>query len=128
MTRPKTLGTDVLHRLLTARGGGDLISSSSVAGFFAGAGISAYAAANTYQQAFADEWRDRGVVRHYCFSWSNWNGVGQSEGAQLADSARARGYVPLAPQQAILSLLIGLRFDERSLIVGLDGQHRRFEL
>jgi acyl carrier protein len=33
--------------------------------------------------------------------------------------------VPLAPQQAILSLLIGLHFDERSLIVGLDGQHRR---
>jgi acyl-CoA synthetase (AMP-forming)/AMP-acid ligase II/NADP-dependent 3-hydroxy acid dehydrogenase YdfG/acyl carrier protein len=124
LLRPKTLGTDVLHRLLTAQGEGFLIASSSIAGFFGGASIGAYTAANSFQDAFAAHFRERGAVKHYCFNWSNWNDVGQSRGYQLKDSPRARGYLPIASSQALQSLLIGLAYGESGLLIGLDGGHR----
>lgn len=122
--RPKTLGTDVLHRLLARRGGGLFISSASVAGFFGGATIAAYSAANAFQSAFAEHHRGRSAVDHYCFNWSNWDDVGQSRGYQLKDLPRARGFLAMAPGHAALSLLIGLGFREPAPIIGLDGGHR----
>jgi hypothetical protein len=124
MLRPKSIGTSVLHRLLAAQGGGFLIASSSIAGFFGGASIGAYAAANSFQEAFAAHARDEASVTHYCFSWSNWNDVGQSRQYQLKDAPRVRGYQTIAPSQGLQSLLIGLRFSERHLLVGLDARHR----
>jgi KR domain len=124
MLRPKTIGTTVLHRLLAAQGGGFLIGSSSIAGFFGGASIGAYSAANSFQDAFAAHAHAGGAVKHYCFSWSNWNDVGQSRQYQLKDAPRARGYQMIAPSQGLQSLLIGLRFGERRLLVGLDAAHR----
>jgi amino acid adenylation domain-containing protein len=124
MLAPKARGADVLHRLLTARGGGVFVASSSIAGFFGGASIGAYAAANAFQEAFADAHREDGTVRHYCFSWSNWSEVGQSRGYQLKDSPRARGYQAMPADRALQSLLVGLTFAEPALLVGLDGANR----
>ena len=124
MLRAKGSGTAVLQRTLTERGGGFVISSSSIAAFFGGASISAYAAANSVQEAVAAHFNGRGSVRHYCFSWSNWNGVGFSRDYQLKDALRARGYLPIEPADALHSLMIGLASGESALLVGLDAGHR----
>ncbi|HEX7796548.1 MAG TPA: amino acid adenylation domain-containing protein [Vicinamibacterales bacterium] len=124
LLKPKALGTESLQRALTARGRGVLISWSSIAGFFGGASIGTYAAANAFQEAFAAHFQERGLIKHYCLSWSNWNEIGQSRDHQLKDALRARGYRAIAPAEALQSLTIGLTCGQSRLLIGLDGGHR----
>ena len=124
LLKPKALGTESLQRALAARGRGVLISWSSIAGFFGGASIGTYAAANAFQEAFAAHFQERGPIRHCCLSWSNWNETGQSRDHQLKDALRARGYRALAPAEALQSLTVGLACGESRILIGLDGGHR----
>jgi amino acid adenylation domain-containing protein len=124
LLKPKTLGTESLQRALAARGRGILISWSSIAGFFGGASIGSYAAANAFQEAFAAHFQERGPIKHCCLSWSNWNEIGQSRDHQVKDALRARGYRAIAPAEALQSLTIGLTCGQSRLLIGLDGGHR----
>jgi acyl carrier protein len=86
--------------------------------------MSAYAAANRFLEAFAERHRSHGSVKHFCFAWSSWEDVGQTREYRSKSLPRSRGYLPMPPARALASLLVGLRSQERALLVGLDGANR----
>jgi len=119
----KTRGALVLHRILEERGGGIFISFGSVAGFFGGAAVGAYAAGNAFFNGLT-HWQNRHTsVISYCYDWSTWDEVGMSRGYGSMDLARARGYYAMSPDQAMGSLLVALCHDQRHLLIGLDEHH-----
>jgi NAD(P)-dependent dehydrogenase (short-subunit alcohol dehydrogenase family)/acyl carrier protein len=121
LLRPKTTGTIVLHRLLASRGGGLFVASSSVMGLFGGATTAAYATANAFQHAFAEEYDGRDGVRHVCLAWSSWDGVGQRRGWQLSDAARARGYFAISAERGVQSFVMGIGAQLPVVLIGIDG-------
>ncbi len=124
MFRSKMLGTWVLHQLIKNQKHGVFICFSSVAGFFGGAIVSAYSAANNFLDYFSHYQRYRSTLHHYSFAWSNWDGVGLSRHYRIKELPRARGYQPMTPEQALNSFLIGLHHDQGQLLVGLIGSNR----
>ena len=122
--RAKVLGTWVLHQLIKDQPQAVFISSSSVNGFFGGAMVGAYAAANSFLDCFSQYQRCKHSLRSYCFSWSQWDGVGMNRGTLMKDLSRARGYQPITAEQGLHSLLVGLYHEQTHLFVGLDGGNR----
>lgn len=121
---PKAAGADVLHRVLARYGSGLLIHWSSIAGFFGGATVGAYAAANAFQDAYAAHYRGRNGIRHVHLAWSNWTDLGQSRTHQMKEATRARGYAAISERQGIDSLMLCLACSQPAVLVGLDGDHR----
>lgn len=119
----KVAGTAVLHRVLAAGGGGTFISFSSLAGSFGWATMGGYGAANAFVGAFAEAMNGRDGVRHYCYEWSTWDGLGMSSQSATSEIAAARGFAAMQREQAVNSLLIALRWDLRSGLIGLDGRN-----
>ncbi|MEH2367592.1 SDR family NAD(P)-dependent oxidoreductase [Nostoc sp.] len=127
--RPKVLGAWVLHQVLKKQGKGVFISFSSLASFFGGATISAYAAANNFLESFNQYQRSVGGLHSYCFAWTIWRDTGINKGYQRQEITRAQGFYEMSLQQGLYSLLTGLYHDQPQLIVGLDGSNpkiRRF--
>ncbi|MBC1223947.1 SDR family NAD(P)-dependent oxidoreductase [Nostoc sp. UCD121] len=127
--RPKVLGAWVLHQVLEKQGQGVFISFSSLASFFGGATISAYAAANNFLESFNQYQRSVGGLHSYCFAWTIWRDTGINKGYQRQEITRAQGFYEMSLQQGLYSLLTGLYHDQPQLIVGLDGSNpkiRRF--
>lgn len=126
---PKVLGAWVLHQVLKKQGKGVFISFSSLASFFGGATISAYAAANNFLESFNQYQRSIGGLHSYCFAWTIWRDTGINKGYQRQEITRAQGFYEMSLQQGLYSLLTGLYHDQAQLIVGLDGSNpkiRRF--
>jgi acyl-CoA synthetase (AMP-forming)/AMP-acid ligase II len=96
---------------------------SSVLAHFGAAGEGAYAAACSFQHALAAARNTRGHVRHYAVGWSAWEGTGMSSESGTAVAARAKGFLPIQPEEGLLSLLTILSHDIRDSFVGLDGNH-----
>lgn len=140
LLRPKLLGTWTLHQLLAERPDALMIAFSSVNSFFGGFGVGAYAAANSFLEAFAHERRRAGWPQTYCYAWSMWEGVGISREIRMKDLAHARGYASISARQGLMSLLAGLHHTQPALLIGLDrsrpqmrrllnaGEHRAQEL
>ncbi|MFN6477376.1 SDR family NAD(P)-dependent oxidoreductase [Nostoc sp. DedQUE07] len=127
--QPKVLGTWVLHQVLKKQGQGIFISFSSLASFFGGATISAYAAANNFLESFNQYQRSVSGLHSYCFAWTNWRDTGINKGYQRQEITRAQGYYEMSLQQGLYSFLAGLYHNQAQLIVGLDGSNpkiRRF--
>lgn len=127
--RPKVLGAWVLHQVLNKQGQGVFISFSSLASFFGGATISAYAAANNFLESFNQYQRSIGGLHSYCFAWTIWRDTGINKGYQRQEITHAQGFYEMSLQQGLYSLLTGLYHDQAQLIVGLDGSNpkiRRF--
>lgn len=127
--RPKVLGAWVLHQLLNKQEEGIFISFSSLASFFGGATISAYAAANNFLESFNQYQRSIGGLHSYCFAWTIWRDTGINKGYQRQEITRAQGFYEMSLQQGLYSLLTGLYHDQAQMIVGLDGSNpkiRRF--
>ncbi|MHC5823303.1 MAG: SDR family NAD(P)-dependent oxidoreductase, partial [Nostoc sp.] len=127
--RPKVLGAWVLHQLLNKQEEGIFISFSSLASFFGGATISAYAAANNFLESFNQYQRSIGGLHCYCFAWTIWRDTGINKGYQRQEITRAQGFYEMSRQQGLYSLLTGLYHDQPQMIVGLDGSNpkiRRF--
>lgn len=122
--RAKVLGTWVLHQLIKDQPQAVFICSSSVNGFFGGAMVGAYAAANSFLDCFSQYQKSKHSLRSYCFSWSQWDGVGMNRGTLMKDLSRARGYQPITAEQGLHSLLVGLYHEQAHLFVGLDGGNR----
>ncbi len=117
----KVTGTWVLHQLLKRRANSLFVTFSSVNGFFGGAAVGAYAAANSFLDTFVHYQRKRYGLQCYCFAWSMWDEVGMSRGYHLKGMTRAHGYFILSARQALSSLLIGLQRAIPFLLIGLDG-------
>ncbi|QLE48445.1 SDR family NAD(P)-dependent oxidoreductase [Nostoc sp. C057] len=127
--RPKVLGAWVLHQVLEKQGQGVFISFSSLASFFGGATISAYAAANNFLESFNQYQRSVGGLHSYCFAWTIWHDTGINKGYQRQEITHAQGFYEMSLQQGLYSFLAGLYHDQAQLIVGLDGSNakiRRF--
>ncbi len=127
--RPKVLGAWVLHQVLKKQGKGVFISFSSLASFFGGATISAYAAANNFLESFNQYQRSVGGLHSYCFAWTIWRDTGINKGYQRQEITRAQGFYEMSLQQGLYSFLAGLYHDQPQMIVGLDGSNpkiRRF--
>ncbi|MBP5973790.1 SDR family NAD(P)-dependent oxidoreductase, partial [Brasilonema sp. CT11] len=123
--RPKVLGAWVLHQVL--KGNGVFISFSSLASFFGGATIAAYAAANNFLESFNQYQNSVDGLRSYCFAWTIWRDTGMNKGYQRQGITRAQGYYDMSLQQGLYSFLAGLYHDQTGLIVGLDGSNPKIQ-
>jgi thioester reductase-like protein len=120
LLQPKVAGAIALNQLAQERPGVFFIAFSSVNGFFGGANVGAYAAANGFLDAFVSQQTQRGMRAH-CVAWSMWDEVGMSRDYALKDLSRTRGYHAIGAEQGITSLLAVLHHDIRQGLVGLDG-------
>ncbi|HZF09118.1 MAG TPA: SDR family NAD(P)-dependent oxidoreductase [Thermoanaerobaculia bacterium] len=125
MLAPKVQGTWTLGRLLVERPTALFVAFSSVNSLFGGSTFSAYAAANSFVDAWTLDRRYRGRPAQ-CFNWTMWDDLGMSRGnpAFARDAARAAGYHVLSPERGFFSLLAGLEYGAAQLVVGLDGDNR----
>jgi amino acid adenylation domain-containing protein len=119
--RPKVLGTWALHQLIKNQPNSIFISFSSVIGYFGGALVGAYAAANHFLDCFAYYQKYQCSLQSYCFSWSIWDEVGLSKGYQGKELTRARGYQTISLKQGLNSFLAALHHEQLHLLIGLDG-------
>ncbi|WP_437282988.1 amino acid adenylation domain-containing protein [Sorangium sp. So ce375] len=122
--RGKGLGFAALAALLEGRPDRLLLGFSSVNAYFGGHSAGAYAAANRMVEHAARELRRGGMSGARTLAWSLWEELGMSRGGVTLGAARARGYLPIPPAQALRSLEVALCRDEPHLLVGLDAQSR----
>jgi acyl-CoA synthetase (AMP-forming)/AMP-acid ligase II/NAD(P)-dependent dehydrogenase (short-subunit alcohol dehydrogenase family) len=116
----KVDGAGNLYRLLADRPGTLFVLFSSVNGFFGGASVGAYAAANAQLDGLAAHLRYAGGLDAYSLAWSMWDETGMSAGHALKTLTVARGYRVLAPAEAIRLLTVALGHDEPHQLIGLD--------
>jgi amino acid adenylation domain-containing protein len=121
--RAKMLGTWVLHHLIKDQPDGVFISFASVNGFFGGATVGAYAAANRFLEGFVHYQQRQSPLRSYCFSWSMWDEIGMSRNYPMKSLSQARGYNIMTAKQGLSSFLVGLHHGHAHLLVGVDGRN-----
>ena len=129
--RPKMLGAWALHQLIKDNSESIFINFSSVNDFFGGTAVGAYAAANSFIDRFSHYQKYKSGLLSYCFVWSMWEETGMSQGYQMKNLTRAKGFYVMPSSQAISSMLAGLHHDCSHLFIGLDGSNpniRRFTL
>lgn len=127
LIEPRALGALNLEAILRERGGGLLVTSSSLAGFFGGASIGSYSAANAVLDGFHESLVTSDSIQSFCFQWSNWDGVGQARRSQSKELPRSLGYLPISTERALLSFRIGLGSAmgaRGGMFVGLDADNR----
>ncbi|MGB7414213.1 MAG: SDR family NAD(P)-dependent oxidoreductase [Thermosynechococcaceae cyanobacterium] len=128
---PKLDGTLALSQLLPSRPKCKFISFSSVNGFFGGNQTSAYAAANSFLDAFHHTLRQKDSQnnnpRNYCLAWSMWDDTGMSHGYQMKEFSQIQGYYAISPSQAIQSMLGCLHHQLDQAWIGLDGTKRNVQ-
>ncbi|MGX1778305.1 SDR family NAD(P)-dependent oxidoreductase [Nocardia brasiliensis] len=116
----KVAGVCALHRIALRRKGIRFVSFSSVNGFFGGATVGGYSAANAYLDAFTRyQRRNQGIDAH-SIAWTMWDRVGISAYAGHPEIAEAIGYRILGRAEALNSLLVALSHGEPHVLVGLD--------
>lgn len=119
--RAKVGGAQVLEQLLAQRSDAVLVSFSSVAGYFGGSMIGAYAGANAALASMAEHQGHIRHSRHICLNWSNWADTGMSAGYGARALSEARGYRFLAPAEALDAMELALVCGENNVYVGLDS-------
>jgi non-ribosomal peptide synthase protein (TIGR01720 family) len=117
--RAKALGAAVLHEVLAARPDVEIVHFGSANGFFGGAGVAAYAAANSMLDGLAAARRGQGGACR-CLHWSMWDELGMSQGYAMKALSAARGFAPLTSAQGLDSLCVALAIDAGSVVIGAD--------
>lgn len=125
--RPKLLGTLALHHIARKHSSDLFISFSSVNGLFGGFAAGAYAAANRFNDNFAHYQRHAHGMRSYSLAWSMWDETGMSQGYQMKDLSRARGFHSLSIEQGLRSFIAGLSRNQTHLLIGLDGSNQNIQ-
>ncbi|MBD2441587.1 SDR family NAD(P)-dependent oxidoreductase, partial [Nostoc sp. FACHB-110] len=125
--RSKVLGTWALHQLVKENKGSIFINFSSVNGFFGGSAVGAYAAANSFLCGFSHYQNSHSKLTSYCFSWSMWDDTGMSQGYQMKNLIRAKGFYIMSASQAISSMLASLKHQQTHLLIGLDGSNQNIQ-
>jgi len=118
--KPKVTGTLALHQLIKARPNAVFLTFASVNGFFGGFSVGAYAAANAFQESFAQQQRLAGI-RSQCLAWSLWDETGMSRGFAMKQLARARGYYSISREQGLRSFQAASQLAGARMLIGLDG-------
>ena len=125
--RPKLLGTWVLHQLAKENQDSIFINFSSAHGFFGSIAVGAYAAANSFLNSFTHYQNSQNKLTSYCFSWSMWDDTGMSQGYQMKNLIRAKGFHIMSCSQAISSMLASLHHQQHNLLIGLDGSNQNIQ-
>ncbi|MDC0711873.1 amino acid adenylation domain-containing protein [Stigmatella sp. ncwal1] len=120
--RPKVEGTRALEQLLGPRPEAFFVGFSSVNGVFGGFSVAAYSAANRFLEHFVQARRGVEGSRHFCFSWSRWEGTGLVLSETEERLAHARGYQTLSQSRGWNSLRVALGQPPENLLVGLDAR------
>ncbi|BAY25364.1 AMP-dependent synthetase and ligase [Calothrix sp. NIES-2100] len=124
---PKVLGTWALHQLVKDIKGSIFINFSSAHGFFGSTAVGAYAAANSFLDCFSHYQNSYSELTSYCFSWSMWDETGMSQGYQMKNLIRAKGFYVMSVSQAISSMLASLQHQQTHLLIGLDGRNQNIQ-
>ncbi|WP_082830187.1 SDR family NAD(P)-dependent oxidoreductase [Nodularia spumigena] len=129
--RPKLLGAWVLHQLAKENQASIFINFSSAHGFFGSTAVGAYAAANSFLNSFTHYQNSQNQLNNqltsYCFSWSMWDDTGMSQGYQMKNLIRAKGFHIMSSSQAISSMLASLHHQQHNLLIGLDGSNQNIQ-
>ncbi|MBN3960153.1 non-ribosomal peptide synthetase [Nostoc sp. NMS8] len=125
--RPKVLGTWALHQLVKDNKRSIFINFSSAHGFFGSTAVGAYAAANSFLNCFSDYQNSQSQLTSYCFAWSMWDETGMSQGYQMKNLIRAKGFYVMSSSQAISSMLASLQHQQMHLLIGLDGSNQNIQ-
>lgn len=125
--RPKMLGAWVLHQLVKENKGSIFINFSSVNSFFGGTAVGAYAAANSFLDRFSHYQNSQSELASYCFAWSMWDETGMSQGYQMKNLIRAKGFYVMSSSQGISSMLASLQHQHTHLLIGLDGSNQNIQ-
>ncbi|HEX9307515.1 MAG TPA: SDR family NAD(P)-dependent oxidoreductase, partial [Anaeromyxobacter sp.] len=112
----KAAGARHLHDLLGDRALDAFVLFSSGAGVWGSGQQGAYAAANAFLDALAEERRGVGLTAT-SVSWGLWAGEGMAADEVAHRELRRRGMTAMVPQLAIAALDIALRHDETTLTV-----------
>ncbi|ABA21232.1 AMP-dependent synthetase and ligase [Trichormus variabilis ATCC 29413] len=126
--RPKVFGAWTLHQLVKDNKGSIFINFSSVNGFFGSTAVGAYAAANSFLDGFSHYQNSHSELTSYCLSWSMWHEIGMSQGYQLKNLIRTKGFYVMSSSQAISSMLATLQHQQTHLLIGLDGSNQNIQL
>ncbi|MBN3911078.1 MAG: SDR family NAD(P)-dependent oxidoreductase [Nostoc sp. NMS1] len=125
--RPKVLGAWALHQLVKDNKGSIFINFSSAHGFFGSTAVGAYAAANSFLDRFSYYQNFHSELASYCLSWSMWNETGMSQGYQMKNLIRAKGFYVMSSSQAISSMIASLQHQQTHLLIGLDGSNQNIQ-
>lgn len=117
----KVFGAWNLHQLVAEHPGSWFVSFTSVHAIFAGFGASAYSAANSAVDAFADWQRANGMRRAYTIDWSMWPGVGMSGSKTLSAAAGQMGLLPVVPAEGLVSLWGILARNIHHVVAGINS-------
>lgn len=103
-------------------GEGIFVSMSSALSYFPSAGISSYAAANSFLNYFSD-YINQGhsaPIKSYCLVSSNWNATGMSENIPFRNVIEQRGFHFMQPDHALISIKAILSQAPGTWIFGID--------
>ena len=125
MMHAKVAGSLALQALADAHPGARLVLVGSVAGMVAGRQDAAYAAANAWQAALAEQLAASGNTRCHYLGFSSWRHTGMSKNGAPVSTVEAAGYFSLEPEHAVASFDIALSASRPVLAIGLDLQHSR---
>jgi len=112
----KTDGARHLDELLADRQLDAFVLFSSVAGVWGSGGQAAYAAANAFLDALAQQRRARGLTAT-SVAWGPWAREGMAADSRIAGHLRERGLVPMDPELGVAALHEALNADETCLTV-----------
>ncbi|WP_445362253.1 AMP-binding protein [Microbulbifer sp. ANSA003] len=104
-------------------GEGLFIQLSSVNGYFGGMGVTAYAAANSYQQALSRHLNAGKQLKSYCLLFSPWQETGMSLQLDSVAATRANGFHVMVPDQALRSMLLCLSDQPGEWCIGVELAH-----
>ncbi|MBE8971000.1 SDR family NAD(P)-dependent oxidoreductase [Nostocales cyanobacterium LEGE 12452] len=125
--RPKMVGAWALHQLVKGNKDSIFINFSSAHGFFGSTAVGAYAAANSFLDSFSHYQNSNSGLVSYCFAWSMWDETGMSQGYQIKNLIRAKGFYVMSSSQGISSMLASLQHQQAHLLIGLNGSNQNIQ-
>ncbi|MFG2608511.1 type I polyketide synthase [Streptomyces sp. NPDC048514] len=124
MADGKVSGAVLLDELLDGAHIEAFVLFSSVAAAWGSGGQGAYAAANSFLDALAEQRRARGLAAT-SVAWGPWADKGMIEGAGVEEHLSRRGLPPMAPDLAVTALQGALARQETTLVLA-DVRWDRF--
>ncbi|MGX1135460.1 acyl transferase domain-containing protein/acyl carrier protein [Streptomyces glaucescens] len=113
--RAKVAGARHLDELLGDTPLDAFVLYSSISAVWGSGGQGAYAAANAYLDALAEQRRDRGLTAT-SVGWGPWSGGGMADG-EAEGHLRRRGLAPLAPELGVAALRQAVEHDDVAVAV-----------
>lgn len=115
---PKVEGTKNLYGLLQSRSNAFMVNFSSVTATFGTALVGAYAAANSFLDAFVEEHQD---PRVFSMQWSAWGTLGMTLSSQREDVLKALGFEYVDPEKGFLSMELAMKHAIGRPLLGIHG-------